>query len=140
MVLTRSQAASRMRITRWPPNEVLAELTRLLPKAAQAALCRTSKLFHALALPILSRSVFLSTGRLKALEAFCSGMIQNPERATALRSLTFWSKSPGANIHQYDVLIEVIKLMTKLENLMFSEDSTAAHHLARGSLRSPSQT
>lgn len=83
MVLTRRQHKA---ISRWLPNEVIAEVMRAAPKPDQAALCRVSKLFHGLATPIVYRVVELK--ELSFLLKFSSVILSNPNLAGFIRSLT----------------------------------------------------
>ncbi|KAJ6566975.1 hypothetical protein B0H19DRAFT_716308 [Mycena capillaripes] len=82
MVLTRRAYRA---ISRWLPNEVIIEIIQFTAKADQAALCRVSKLFHDLCLPILYREVHLKSYGCAA--AFCSIIMKNPIRADAVRSI-----------------------------------------------------
>ncbi|KAJ7127565.1 hypothetical protein C8R43DRAFT_1134583 [Mycena crocata] len=82
MVRTRGQMA----ILRWFPNEIFSEIISHTTKADQASLCRVSKLFHKLSLPILNRVVAIF--QLSAIESFCSALIAHPARAEAVRAFT----------------------------------------------------
>ncbi|KAJ7619657.1 hypothetical protein FB45DRAFT_931345 [Roridomyces roridus] len=121
---TRSAHRAHMRITRWLPNEVLTEIIQNALRADQATLCRVSKLFHALALPSLNRTVVLHTNDSSICipEAFCSAIIRNPERADSVRSLTFVQESYDA-VHPEpsETLMESLKLMRKLEHLSLED-------------------
>ncbi|KAJ7619682.1 hypothetical protein FB45DRAFT_670786, partial [Roridomyces roridus] len=90
---TRSAQKAYMRITRWLPNEILTEIIQNAPRADLVTLCRVSKLFHALALPSLNQSVVLNTRKHngEVLDAFCGAILQSPERADSVRSLSFSS-------------------------------------------------
>ncbi|KAJ7619894.1 hypothetical protein B0H17DRAFT_1340776 [Mycena rosella] len=56
MVLTRRAHKA---ISRWLPNETITEIVQAAPRSDQASLCRVSKLFRDLCLPILYRVVEL---------------------------------------------------------------------------------
>jgi hypothetical protein len=66
------------------PNEILTEILRAVPQSDQTALCRVSKLFHALCLPILYRVVHLKD--LKSIDSFCSSVLSNATARESLRS------------------------------------------------------
>ncbi|KAJ7612239.1 hypothetical protein FB45DRAFT_940138 [Roridomyces roridus] len=136
MVRTRRAHQLHMQITRWLPNEVLIRIIRDAEMADQATLCRVSKLFHALSLPILYRTVVLRLDD-GGLSAFCSSLVENPERADAIRSFTIKKakdSSSGSAIRfstmnkayhpdasfspDYRTLGAAMKLMTNLERLL----------------------
>ncbi|KAJ7773649.1 hypothetical protein DFH07DRAFT_801357 [Mycena maculata] len=123
MVLTRRM------ITQWLPNELITEIVRAAPKAGQAALCRVSKLFHDLALPVLNRAVDFHVDDNNECNFIpcCSALIATPTRADAIRSLTFfilkiwddkWAKEA------LDVLKQAMKLMSRLEHLAIVSPSS----------------
>ncbi|KAJ7619624.1 hypothetical protein FB45DRAFT_1062986 [Roridomyces roridus] len=101
----------------WLPNEVLTEIIQNAPRADQTTLCRVSKLFHELVLPILLKKVAFSLWKSRpgALEAFCRTMIRNPARADSARSLTFLNISFD-DFPAKGLLIECLKLMRQLEH------------------------
>ncbi|KAJ7612244.1 hypothetical protein FB45DRAFT_1118106 [Roridomyces roridus] len=121
MVLTRNGHRARMQITRWLPNEVLSQIIQFAPLADQAVFCRTSKLFHALSLPIVNRSVCIETETLDtdSIAAFCLSMIQNPERAGATREMAVMFNNPDREREEanYGKILNTIKLMLNLEDL-----------------------
>ncbi|KAJ7773641.1 hypothetical protein DFH07DRAFT_1057176 [Mycena maculata] len=116
MVLTRRGHKARMMITRWLPNEIIIEIVRATPrKADQAALCRVSKLFHSLALPVLNRVVKV---RNNTITAFCTALIADPTRADVIRSFTFVDYGRGPRtVSPVDLLFEAMNLMHLLEHL-----------------------
>ncbi|KAK7043321.1 hypothetical protein R3P38DRAFT_2883615 [Favolaschia claudopus] len=59
MVLTRSAAKSLRSIVRWLPNEVLSLILCQTPQQDLITLCRTSRLMHNLATPVLYHSIVL---------------------------------------------------------------------------------
>ncbi|KAJ7605219.1 hypothetical protein FB45DRAFT_493294 [Roridomyces roridus] len=120
---TRSAQKAYMRITRWLPNEVLTEIIQNAPRADLVTLCRVSKLFHALALPSLNQTVVLETSmrRREVLEAFCRAIMQSPERADSLRSLSFTSGYLYRSLPAEDSLIESLRLMRRLEHLVIQD-------------------
>ncbi|KAJ7675138.1 hypothetical protein B0H17DRAFT_1207877 [Mycena rosella] len=68
-------------ISQWLPNEVLTEIIQAATQEDQASLCRVSKLFHALSLPVLNRTVRLA--HYASASAFSSAIIENPTRGQA---------------------------------------------------------
>jgi hypothetical protein len=79
MVLTRRAYKS---ISRWLPNEVISETIQAAPQSDQIALCRTSKLFHALGIPVLYRVVELYGSSF--MTGFCSTVLGNPSKFAGL--------------------------------------------------------
>ncbi|KAJ7612172.1 hypothetical protein FB45DRAFT_1065534 [Roridomyces roridus] len=129
MVLTRRAYKARMLITRWLPNEVLAEIIEHLPREDQATLCRASKLFHALTLPVLTRTVAFAMNQVVKSSPwiyFCLGVVEHPERGAAVRSFTFTDLTyrPKYRDSAYVLLFDSLALMNGLEYL--SLDSYAA--------------
>ncbi|KAJ7619656.1 hypothetical protein FB45DRAFT_1096004 [Roridomyces roridus] len=111
-----------MCITLRLPNEVIAEIVQNALKSDQTTLCRVSKIFHALVLPILDRTVVLDLFRQGALEAFCSAIVRNPQRADSVRSLTFlhgYSLSDPGPLK--DLLMECLNLTRRLEHLSIKD-------------------
>ncbi|KAJ7619669.1 hypothetical protein FB45DRAFT_1033520 [Roridomyces roridus] len=125
---TGAQSAERA-ITLWLPNEILTQVIQNAPKCDQATLCRVSRLFYGLALPSLNRTVTLCTVgfNVEVLEAFSSALIQNPERADSVRSLTFINGC-SSTVPTEDILIQSLTLMRRLEHL--SIDDSQAHMYA----------
>ncbi|KAJ7490842.1 hypothetical protein FB451DRAFT_626516 [Mycena latifolia] len=120
MVLTRRAYKA---ISRWLPNEVITQIIEVAPKEDQASLCRVSKLFHGLCLPVLCRTVQL--GHYASASAFCSAIIANPSRGQAVRSLNVlriqYSKLAVASADAWsELLISALKLMSRLESLSIS--------------------
>jgi hypothetical protein len=83
MVLTRRGYKA---ISRWLPNEIITEIVCAVPWADQASLCRVSKLFHGICLPVLYRVVQLKSAR--GITSFCNTVPSNPAIAGYVRSLT----------------------------------------------------
>ncbi|KAJ7619646.1 hypothetical protein FB45DRAFT_931307 [Roridomyces roridus] len=130
---------ARMCITVWLPNEVLTEIVRNARKSDQATICRVSKLFYALALPILNRDVVLRSHNhiLEVLEAFSSSMMESPVRADSVRSLTF---IPGLSysVRGEELLVESLKVMRRLEHLCIDDSRPHGGLVARlGSVNIP---
>ncbi|KAJ7614135.1 hypothetical protein FB45DRAFT_1064946 [Roridomyces roridus] len=127
MVLTRRAHRARMLITLWLPNEVLTEIIQYANRPDQAALCRVSRLFHGLVLPILNRAISLrlvdKEGRPyePILTSLLQSLIRNPERADAVQSLSFIRKWAYKAPVDYDLLTDSIKLMRNLESLSFND-------------------
>ncbi|KAJ7500505.1 hypothetical protein B0H11DRAFT_1995587 [Mycena galericulata] len=115
---TRDKYEERMDITRWFPNEVITDIVESAARNDQATLCRVSKLFHNLSLPVLTRAVVVRRDSLDSLSAFCSALIANPSRADAVRSFTFWDAETAGDSERVDVLLfEAMNLMSGLEHL-----------------------
>ncbi|KAJ7612192.1 hypothetical protein FB45DRAFT_1065550 [Roridomyces roridus] len=77
-----------MSITKWLPNELLVEMIQNTPRADQAALCRVSKLFHALTLPVLNGTVVLDDRRYRThtfSDAFLSSNTPRADQAALCR-------------------------------------------------------
>ncbi|KAJ7612174.1 hypothetical protein FB45DRAFT_1065535 [Roridomyces roridus] len=127
MVLTRSASRARMRITRWLPNEVLTEIIRHARRADQMTLCRASKLFHALVLPILSQSIDLWTNRPSSLKEFCLSLVKNPERAVYTRSISIIND--GACTFALDLLMQTMQLMGRIQKFCLNEGRTSDEQL-----------
>ncbi|KAJ7625835.1 hypothetical protein FB45DRAFT_1060451 [Roridomyces roridus] len=87
MVLTRRQWTALSSISRLPNVELLTEIIDNVPAETHdlASICRVSKLLHALTLPFLNRDVVLVIYRARFV-AFCSGLVENPTRGSAIRS------------------------------------------------------
>ncbi|KAJ7651193.1 hypothetical protein FB45DRAFT_1050978 [Roridomyces roridus] len=118
---------SRVVITERLPTEVLAKIVEYAPSADKASLCRISKFFNELSLPILNRNVVLHMIRYKELKRFFRAIIAHPERANATRSLAFTNESSDLDFKSsfYDLLIESTSLMRKLEHFSVIDRSTA---------------
>ncbi|KAJ7302375.1 hypothetical protein DFH08DRAFT_1089844 [Mycena albidolilacea] len=69
-------------ISRWLPDGVISEIIRTAPVYDKAALCRASKLFHALGIPVLYRVVELE--RHDSVERFCATVLGNPSEFAGL--------------------------------------------------------
>ncbi|KAJ6585598.1 hypothetical protein B0H19DRAFT_1110245, partial [Mycena capillaripes] len=82
MVLTRRQHKA---ISRWLPNEIIAEIIQVAPTADRAALCRASKLFHGVGVPVLYRVVNV---RRESTDAFSRTILANRLLAGLVRSLS----------------------------------------------------
>ncbi|KAJ6477571.1 hypothetical protein C8R45DRAFT_1076841 [Mycena sanguinolenta] len=122
MVTTRRAHRERMEISRWLPNEVLVHIIQHTLKTDQAALARVSKLFRDLCLPILYREVGIFEA-ISAIPSFCSGLIENPCRAHAVRSFTLnvpYSRYHGHPEIPGDLILATLKLMLRLAHLTVS--------------------
>ncbi|KAJ7612214.1 hypothetical protein FB45DRAFT_1065566 [Roridomyces roridus] len=106
-------------ILEWLPDDVLIEIIRFAPcRADRAALCRTSKLFYELSLPILNQTVVLYLRD-----------TMTTERATAVRSLTFWNIGPRCGLFElveqppskYNLFFKSLHLMKSLVDLSFDD-------------------
>ncbi|KAJ7619668.1 hypothetical protein FB45DRAFT_931373 [Roridomyces roridus] len=109
-------------ITLWLPNEVITEIFLHLPRADQLTLCRVSKLFHGLVLPILLQKVVLSPkwSNSSTLKAFCTALIENPARTDSVRSLTFINRAPYYAVAE-DFLIQTLKLLRRLKHIWIED-------------------
>ncbi|KAJ7651089.1 hypothetical protein FB45DRAFT_889603 [Roridomyces roridus] len=107
------------------PNEVLAAIIEGAALADQATLCRVSRLFHQLSLPILNRAVILHVDRTTTeYSAFCSAMIQNYGRADAIRFLALRDSRLGSERKpDYDLVTKSMGLMHRLEHLSIVDHS-----------------
>ncbi|KAJ6510758.1 hypothetical protein C8R45DRAFT_965109 [Mycena sanguinolenta] len=129
MVLTRRGYQQQMEISRWLPNEVLAHVIQHSPKADQAALCRVSKLFRDLCLPVLYRVVRIQNP--SYITSFCSGIIENPSRAQAVRSFTLGLRYQDSRINiRCDLVLAALKLMLRSDHLSISGSTLDNHHWA----------
>ncbi|KAF8209468.1 hypothetical protein K438DRAFT_1811092 [Mycena galopus ATCC 62051] len=79
MVLTRRAYKS---ISRWLPNEVISEIIHTAPRSDLVAICRVSRLFHALGLSLLYRRVELAS--YASIDRFCSTILGNPTKFAGL--------------------------------------------------------
>ncbi|KAJ7736202.1 hypothetical protein DFH07DRAFT_843031 [Mycena maculata] len=108
------------------PNEIITEIIRDVSMVDHATLCRVSKLFNALSLPFLNRTIVgrLDNNHVHVLKAFCTALIAHPFRADTIRSLTFvgrgyiWTEDSESR----ELWLQSMKLMRRLEHL--SIDST----------------
>ncbi|KAJ7684178.1 hypothetical protein DFH06DRAFT_1161 [Mycena polygramma] len=123
MVLTVTSRAYK-EISRWLPNEVVAEIIQHAPKDDQAALCRVSKLFQGLCVPALYRVVCLE--KYASAMSFYSSLLANPQRGAAVRSFTIsyidivWDPGPRSRPPPeglIDPLLNSMRLMLQLEHL-----------------------
>ncbi|KAJ7757246.1 hypothetical protein DFH07DRAFT_461175 [Mycena maculata] len=127
MVLTRGAYRASRAITRWLPNEVLTEIIRAALQADQATLCRVSKLFHDLSLPILNRAAYLplTPGANIIVREFCAAIIHNPSREDAIRFFSlrplfgYWPEWKSSVVPDLsDWLTKAMKSMLRLEHLV----------------------
>ncbi|KAF7341921.1 hypothetical protein MSAN_02048000 [Mycena sanguinolenta] len=100
------------------PNELLVQIIQHSPAGKQAILCRLSRLFHDLCVPVLYRVVEIKDSDSVAL--FCSAIIANPSRAGAVRSFTV-DVSRSRIEHYGDLLLASLKLMLRLDHLFLSQ-------------------
>ncbi|KAJ7777164.1 hypothetical protein B0H16DRAFT_1712208 [Mycena metata] len=117
MVLTRRAYKS---IARWLPNEVITEIIQAAPPRDQASLCRTTKLFEGLGVPILYRVVNLQVEDAESIEAFCSTIASHTSKFaklvrsfTANANLMYYTELDGLNAP----LWECVKTLFNLEKL-----------------------
>ncbi|KAJ6477627.1 hypothetical protein C8R45DRAFT_1007502 [Mycena sanguinolenta] len=130
MVTTRRAHRERMEISLWLSNEVLVLIIKHTLKTDQAALARVSKLFRDLCLPVLYRDVKMVKAT-SAITSFCSGLIQNPCRAHAVRSFALtvpYRRYRGHPDILGDSILATLKLMLRLAHLSVSGFTLDAHH------------
>ncbi|KAJ7473380.1 hypothetical protein FB451DRAFT_1249135 [Mycena latifolia] len=108
-------------ITQWLPNEIITEVIEATNSADLLSLCRVSRLFHELCLPIVYRSVQV-VHRTQTL-AFCTALFETPTRAEFVRSFSAFMPGYMAS----NVSLKAIKLMLRLEHL-----TTHDRNLLRG--------
>ncbi|KAF7361588.1 hypothetical protein MSAN_01192900 [Mycena sanguinolenta] len=119
-----------MDISHWLPNELLVHIIQQSPNADQAALCRLSKLFRDLCLPVLYRAVKLKDPC--SSTAFCSGIIENSSRADVVRSFILDVSYEDFRIDgRDDLVLASLKLMSRLEHFSFSGLMLDANHHSR---------
>ncbi|KAJ6487185.1 hypothetical protein C8R47DRAFT_517426 [Mycena vitilis] len=115
MVLTRRQYKD---ISRWFPNEIIAEVVQVAPQADQAALCRVSRLFHSVGIPVLYRAVEV-VGR-DSMKAVSLVILSNPLLPDLVRSFSAtgdraqWSDTNATSTPQ---ILSALKLLLRLEDL-----------------------
>ncbi|KAJ7500520.1 hypothetical protein B0H11DRAFT_1995642 [Mycena galericulata] len=114
MVLTRRQYKA---ILRWLPNEIITEIIQVAPRGDREALCRTSKLFHAIGLPILYRDVNLDSGA--CAKFLCDSVLSNTTLPGLVRSFTFTIDGPFPPRCGYSSgkLLDCVKTFLRLEHL-----------------------
>ncbi|KAJ6548173.1 hypothetical protein DFH09DRAFT_629305 [Mycena vulgaris] len=112
MVLTRRGKA----ISRWLPNEIITEIVQAALLNDQASLCRVSKLFHVICLPVLYRAVRLGD-TYTSLAAFWS-TVSNSSVAELVRFCdmpTYIGKAPPGRIPVGQLLMESLKALRRLQ-------------------------
>ncbi|KAJ7687272.1 hypothetical protein B0H17DRAFT_1136395 [Mycena rosella] len=91
-------------IAEWRPDENIIEILQAASRADQAALCRVSKLFHALPV-LIYRNVHLAG--YAPIEAFCSAIVSTPSLSQSVRSFKFieWNseRDLGRDLHIRDL-------------------------------------
>ncbi|KAJ7675127.1 hypothetical protein B0H17DRAFT_1182984 [Mycena rosella] len=114
----------RKAISEWLPNEIMNEIFQVASRADQAALCRISRLFHALCLAVLYRVVHLQTDA--SLVAFCSAILSNSALPELVRSFTVIAESETwrISIEGWQLLKNSLKTLIRLEHLSFDAADT----------------
>ncbi|KAJ7100498.1 hypothetical protein C8R44DRAFT_809994 [Mycena epipterygia] len=131
MVLTRRAYRA---ISRWLPNEVITEIIQAAPQKDRTAICRTSKLFYGLSVPVLYRVVDIDTHT--SLSSFSAAISSNPNLAKAVRSFTFINNfrlswlSPRLMKESLDFLKPLLRLeRISIELHLFMDAHDAFLHL-----------
>ncbi|KAJ7490807.1 hypothetical protein FB451DRAFT_1361557, partial [Mycena latifolia] len=124
MVLTRRAYKA---ISRWLPNEIIAEIIQAAPKSDQASLCRVSKLFHALCLPILYRVVHLQTSA--SVEAFCTAVLSNTALSELVRSFTSGFGRGPFHLRTGHLVVKSSKSLLQLQCLSVNISLLEQEHL-----------
>ncbi|KAJ7687267.1 hypothetical protein B0H17DRAFT_1136390 [Mycena rosella] len=110
MLLTRRANKA---ISRWLPNEIITEIVQAAPRSDQASLCRVSKLFRDLCLPILYRVVDLQANA--SVAEFGHTVLSNPALAGLVRS---YSVGPSMSMNDVSpILVDSSKAFVRLEAL-----------------------
>ncbi|KAF8149211.1 hypothetical protein K438DRAFT_1779404 [Mycena galopus ATCC 62051] len=128
MVLTRRASRAEKSIVRWLPNEVIAEVMSELSRGDLATFCRTSRLLHNIATPLLYRAVSFS--KLAQLKAFLRTMkVQSRSTSLAPHVRQFFCSAleefGDVNLTRFvkaitSVLLEFVNL--ELLDLLFTRD------------------
>ncbi|KAJ7467475.1 hypothetical protein FB451DRAFT_393759 [Mycena latifolia] len=124
MVLTRRAYKA---ISRWLPNEIITEIIQAAPQSDQASLCRVSKLFHGLCLPLLYRAVRLKTR--SSIEAFCAAVLSNNALAELVRSFTAGFRIGLLTPQTSLTTVNSSKALLRLECLSIDISSLQTEHL-----------
>ncbi|KAJ6513574.1 hypothetical protein C8R47DRAFT_1091336 [Mycena vitilis] len=141
MVVTRrgaqaaaTEAASR-EILRLCPNEIVTEIIQHTSRPDQLTLCRVSKAFHRLSLPMLIRAIHINEQCSGV--ALCQSFIDNHGRAEAVRSLTvvymyfeFWLALQGLP-DLSTLLSQSLPLMLNLQQLSLHPYILQTEHMLR---------
>ncbi|KAJ7235164.1 hypothetical protein B0H12DRAFT_150517 [Mycena haematopus] len=112
------------------PDEVICEIIEIVPLSDLAILCGTSKLLHALGVPILYRTVELSERA--SIETFCSTVLANPGKfAELVRTFTVtagYRVSAMLDIDNTPFLADCCNALQRIENLSLDN---FLHHTQR---------
>ncbi|KAJ7490806.1 hypothetical protein FB451DRAFT_1221120 [Mycena latifolia] len=119
MVLTRRAYKA---ISRWLPNEIITEIIRAAPQADRASLCRVSKLFHALCLPVLYRVVHVQTRA--SAEAFGLSVLSDTALGPLVRSFKI-DRGCFVGSKLSPLVLDVCKTLSNLEDLSMPLSSIA---------------
>ncbi|KAJ7500495.1 hypothetical protein B0H11DRAFT_2275746 [Mycena galericulata] len=125
MVLTRRQYKA---ISRWLPNEVTTLVIQAAPRADQVTLCRVSKLFHALSMPVVYRIVHLKDP--SEIQAFCSAVLSNPALPQLVRSVVYQDISGSFAKVYSGMMLDSLRTLLRLERLWIDVDLLLDEHLA----------
>ncbi|KAJ7509631.1 hypothetical protein B0H11DRAFT_1253805 [Mycena galericulata] len=119
MVLTRRQHRA---ISRWLPNEVIVQIIEAAPREDRATLCRVSKLFQGLAVPVMYRVVHLRRCSRADVRAFCLALLSNPALAELVRSLTVQLNGMDPiYVPVSDLMLRSFKTLLRLEHLSIDD-------------------
>ncbi|KAJ7165515.1 hypothetical protein C8R43DRAFT_986623 [Mycena crocata] len=120
-------------ILRFLPNEVLAEIAVVCPTADQAALCRTSRLFHEIVTRVMYRSVSLKSS--SAIRTCCRTLINNLQISLLVKSLKTddlilgWGEYHSADGGLASSLSNALDGLKNLESLMLGGPDGAPPYL-----------
>ncbi|KAJ7687651.1 hypothetical protein B0H17DRAFT_1203541 [Mycena rosella] len=119
MLLTRRAHKA---ISQWLPNEIIAEIVQAAPRSDQASLCRVSKLFHDLCLPILYGVVDLEADA--SVADFGDIVLSNAALAGLVRSYSVDYPKAGMSMDAVTsfspILVDSSKAFVRLEALSIS--------------------
>jgi hypothetical protein len=109
------------------PDELLTDIFEAVPQSDRASVCRASKLFHALCLPLLYRVVDIPPA---SIESFCSAVLSNAVVPALVRSLTLMT-GPGYGGWPTDwrVVIYDLNFLDNRISLQQARPSAAARSL-----------
>ncbi|KAJ7687232.1 hypothetical protein B0H17DRAFT_1070355 [Mycena rosella] len=93
-------------VAEWLPNETIIEILQVVSRPDQVALCRVSKLFHALCLPYYI--------------AFCSAIVCTPSLSQSVRSFKFIVWNSERDLGRESVHLNIISSLTSLDRALDS--------------------
>ncbi|KAJ6566987.1 hypothetical protein B0H19DRAFT_716468 [Mycena capillaripes] len=104
-------------ILEWLPPEIISEIIQAASPSDQAALCRISKLFHTLGVPVLYRVVELIN--YLSITLFCSAILTDTFKFPGLvRSITIELEyQDSRQLQRNSLLSDCLKILHKIEKL-----------------------